>query len=618
MKKFILTISAAAAVVCAYAIPAKRGPITVTQPDGSTITILITGDEFSHKVTDLSGNVLTSDENGFYRRAVMRGPAPTAKQMKMRSQVKEMRRVSRANTSQNKGVKHIPVLLVNFANKKFSISNPQTAFTNMLNQDGYRDNGGTGSVQNFYVDNSDGQYTPVFDVYGPYTVSKNYSYYGGSSGTENPEQCLDEACKLADSDVDFSQYDHDGDGIVDMLLFYYAGYNQAEGASNTIWPHQWSQQYSSYADNKYDNTKIGNYFCTSELKGTSGTSMCGIGTTCHEFGHSLGLPDFYDTDYETNGQSNAVLDFSTMDSGAYLNNGCTPPYFGIEERIMLGWISSTAIKEAPRSGSLSIPPVYENIAYKTSTSMTDEYFLYEYRDGTGWDKYLPKGMVVYHVDKSTRQVKIKDEYGYTRTVTAGQLWNDWESYNAINENGSHPCYYVVPAPDPENVKYKQEYWSGYGYYYAGEMSEIPFPGSMKVTTFRPKDWNGVSADFEFRNIAVSGGYATMAIYQYGGSEDPGVSDDPVSTDPDPLPDWGFNYIVPSEAYSVGERLELKVRMAGDAKYKEVVWYMDDKKVSTPVTLSEGRHVIMAEVTLSDDTVELIEMVINVGRTPASQ
>ena len=121
------------------------------------------------------------------------------------------------------------------------------------------------------------------------TLSNGYAYYD-----THVARMIVEACNLvADQGVDMTQYDTDNDGRLDNVFVYYAGHNEAEGAaSNTIWPHRSVVTTGDRVQGKL----IYDYACTSELRGSAGTSMCGIGTFCHEFGHVLGLPDYYDTE----------------------------------------------------------------------------------------------------------------------------------------------------------------------------------------------------------------------------------------------------------------------------------------------------------------------------------
>ena len=499
MKKILATLALLlGAFHILSAVPAYPGKIRVTQPDGSVITIRIHGDEWFHYVTDESGQVVARGTDGFYRPAQMPSAAGRAEALRMREEAGRMRAQAASAAkagSMSMGTHRIPVILVEFQDVPFVISDPRAAFDALLNQEGYSANGGTGSVRDFYVENSHGQYDPVFDVFGPYTLSKNSADYVNNAGG-----ALVEACQAMNADIDFSRYDSDGDGYVDMTLMYYAGHNAAEtGLENEqIWPHQGYAGGSTRLDGK----RIYKYFCTSELKGYSGSNMCGIGTTTHEFAHSLGLPDFYDTDYSTNGSAGGLYSYSTMCSGPYNNNGRTPPYFNAEELIMLGWMDGYT--EIESQGSLTVTPVQNRVAYRIPTSTDGEYFVLECRGKTGWDSALPgNGLLVYHVDKSQRQVTILQAgWGgetYESTYAAAALWNNWQYTNAINENGSHPCFYIVPAADVESLNFPYN------------EDRIPFPGSRKITRYTPVDWEGVQTDFKFTDISFASNRVTLTV-----------------------------------------------------------------------------------------------------------
>ena len=499
MKKILATLALLlGAFHILSAVPAYPGKIRVTQPDGSVITIRIHGDEWFHYVTDENGRVIARGADGFFHPAEMPSAAQRAEALRMREEAGRMRAQAASAAkagSMSMGTHRIPVILVEFQDVPFVISDPRAAFDALLNQEGYSANGGTGSVRDFYVENSHGQYEPVFDVFGPYTLSKNSADYVNNAGG-----ALVEACQAMNADIDFSRYDSDGDGYVDMTLMYYAGHNAAEtGLENEqIWPHQGYAGGSTRLDGK----RIYKYFCTSELKGYSGSNMCGIGTTTHEFAHSLGLPDFYDTDYSTNGSAGGLYSYSTMCSGPYNNNGRTPPYFNAEELIMLGWMDGYT--EIESQGSLTVTPVQNRVAYRIPTSTDGEYFVLECRGKTGWDSALPgNGLLVYHVDKSQRQVTILQAgWGgetYESTYAAAALWNNWQYTNAINENGSHPCFYIVPAADVESLNFLYN------------EDRIPFPGSRKITRYTPVDWEGVQTDFKFTDISFASNRVTLTV-----------------------------------------------------------------------------------------------------------
>ena len=495
MKKNILLIALLLmlAVPAAMAGPAYPGRINYTQPDGSVIVIMIHGDEFGHWVTDEMGNILEQDANGYWRKS-----SKTAKDIELimknadvrRAEASEMRKAS--STSANFGSPKIPVILVGFKDKAFSKSAAE--FDAMLNSPGYSANNAIGSVLDYYTENSLGQFTPVFEVLGPVQLDNNMSYYGANDSSDNdvlPEMALVHAANKLDASVDFSRYDNDGDGTVDFVMFYFAGYDEAQGGStNCIWSHAWYLHYSSNvtdADRTHDTVKLDRYFCTAELKGASGSTMCSIGTTCHEFAHTLGLPDFYDSNYSTNGTAASMYNFDLMASGSYNGNSTTPPYFTAEELMEVGWFPTIPTLSSTGSASLAsvnYPGASEYSAYKTTTSVDGEYFVYEVRGGQRWDAEIPTGLMVYHVDKSNNTV--------SGTVKASSVW----SSNKVNAYSAHPCCYVVPAAKPTQTSV----YSGSGWFFGTD-----------YRSYTPTAWNGNTTGIQLKNITYSNGSVTFNV-----------------------------------------------------------------------------------------------------------
>jgi len=424
------------------AIPATPYPVKITQPDGSTITVQLRGDEHFNYKTTVDGYPLIEDNGGYLNYAkvsndgTFANTSVRASDIQKRtitektilqsltqnpdlSQVYNIRRALHVQKIQStlapqkayplNGSPKSLVILVNFKDVGYVTSNPKTAFTNLLNQTGYSVNGGTGSANDYFKDSSNGVFNPQFDVVGPFTLPNNEAVYGANNSSGDdvaPAQMVVDACiQAAASGVDFSQYDTDKDGIVDNVFIYYAGYNEAEGAvASTIWPHRWgvypTSLYSggnysgSVASVTFNGVRVMDYACTSELRSNAGANMCGVGTFCHEFGHVLGLDDMYNT----NGDNSYMTleTFDVMDYGPYLNLGRTPPSYSAYERFYLNWLTPTELKTAADVSLLAINT--SNKAYLLSQSGNHnlnganpnpaEFFLLENRQNTGWDTYF--------------------------------------------------------------------------------------------------------------------------------------------------------------------------------------------------------------------------------------
>lgn len=506
--------------------PAYPGRIVYTQPDGTTIGIHLHGDEFHHWVTDDSGRILEQDADGFWRVSM----GITSRQLEEGREAATLRRAAANQARQEYAAQHaasnfgspkIPVILVGFGGQNEGFSKTAEDFDAMLNSADYTANSAIGSVRTYFEENSRGQFTPEFDVLGPVNLTNAKSYYGKNTSSQQgsdalPEMALVHAAQALDGTVDFSQYDNDGDGTVDFVLFYFSGYDEAQGGNtNCIWSHAWYLSSSSNARNQrtFDGVKLDRYFCTAELKGNSGSTMCSIGTTCHEFAHTLGLPDFYDADYETNGEAASMYSFDLMSSGNYNANSTIPPYFTAEELYEVGWMS--AIPEMATSGTVTLPAVnYPGAttysAYMTKAAVNGEYFVYEVRGGQRWDAPLPQGMMVYHVDKSTNRV--------SGTVTAASTWNN----NSVNNYSAHPCCYVVPAVDPTQTTL-----------YSGAAEDFFFPGARGVSFYTPVAWNGDGIGYQLSNISYSNGAVSFNV---SNSNTLGIGGHVMDSDGHPLAD----------------------------------------------------------------------------------
>jgi M6 family metalloprotease-like protein len=472
-----------------YAVKAYPFPITVIQPDGTSLTTLLHGDEFHHYQTTEDGYILKANTNGFLTYATFNTAGEVVESafiahnalkrtgielkflksvkqatilQKMNSTPSRIKKVSTLSVPQKvfplEGYPKSIVILVNFSDTVFVIPSPQMAFSNLLNQAGYSDNGGTGSARDYFMASSYGKFNPDFNVFGPVTLPHNMAFYGANDASGNDikaVQMVVDACTAANNaGLDFTPYDTDNDGVVDNVFIYYAGHNEAEGGSaNSIWPHSWSVNPQSIFPMTYNYTgtvasvtfngkRVMDYACTSELRSKAGVMMCGVGTFCHEFGHVLGLPDYYDTATQSNP---ALGSWSIMDIGNYSNLGRTPPVYSVYDRFFLGWLtpeqeSVTAILTLdPLSQSITPPANTTNQTFLLSATphnlignnpAPNEFFMLEYRKQTGWDTYLPaEGMCIWHID-------------YNHTVWENNTPNN---YTGTTQNAaSHMHVYLQP------------------------------------------------------------------------------------------------------------------------------------------------------------------------------
>ena len=385
----------------AYAVIATPEPIIKQLPDGTTQQVFIHGDEHYHYLSLLDGTPIPGTEVGdntavsdYTYNYTHRAPNKT----QLTSYVPDT------------GTVHIPVILVNFTDKSFTLDNPRQQFHDLYNINGGSNPNATGSVHDYYLASSDSILNLIFDVYGPYDLSREMAYYGSNSDKShnvNAAALIVEAATLARSaGVDFTIYDNNDDGYIDNLSVVVAGYNEAEGGpENAIWPH-----YSRVTSTEtFSRKHLAGYLVISEYRGYetsySTPTQAGIGTYCHEFGHALGLPDLYDTE---NSSRYTVGTWDVMCSGSYNNYGSTPPTFTAFERFMKGWLTPQQLQQA---NNYVLPPIEtSNKAYLItegthnilpSNPTPSEFFLIENRQALGWDAgnnaLVGTGLMISHI-----------------------------------------------------------------------------------------------------------------------------------------------------------------------------------------------------------------------------
>lgn len=393
----VLTISSVAALQV-LAVRAYPGMVKVTMADGSELKARIVGDEHCHFYVSESGFPLIQDEQGFFT-FDDKSVEELLAQRERNLQRKRQGPGQMTTTFPTLGEQKILVILVEFADNSFSMEEPNDYYTRMLNEEGYSDNYGDGSAKDYFISNSDGRFIPSFDVYGPVKLSRNIAYYGQNNSwgeDDHPQEMTIEACRLLDDQIDFAEYDRDGDGLIDNVFIYYAGYGEHDGGGkNTIWAH--STKLSLVYKEKFifDNVQLERYACTNELNSIKrGGLIDGIGTFCHEFCHVLGLPDLYSTTF-INPDSPGAWDL--MDSGNYNNLGFTPANLSSYERYALDWLDPI---EMDYDEYVVLQPLHvSNQAYIFRCEDPDEYFMFENRQQEGFDYYLPgHGMLVWLIN----------------------------------------------------------------------------------------------------------------------------------------------------------------------------------------------------------------------------
>ena len=492
--------------VAARAVMADPSPRTITLPDGKTVTLMLHGDEYFNYTTTAEGNtVVFNRQSQLWEYAHLDSMAgvllPTGEQavdgVRSLTGVKNLKpfvptvqraaanvmRLHGSSTHYDYSKFRGLVILVEYNDAPFSRDDIHQIIDDMVNKhdyDGYMSNAlipskidCTGSVRDYYYDNSNGVFDPEFDVVGP--VQINYSQYDArqSSGAQ---ALVTAALRAADDMVDYSIYDTDGNRQVDMVYFIFsgAGSNYSGNDTNLLWPHA-----STIMSLTLDGVSFGRYACSTELYGApANKQLDGIGTICHEFSHVLGLPDLYDVDYATGGQAIHPQRWSLMASGSYLNMSRTPCGYSLYERYALGFTIPRMI-DGP--GTYTIAALNEGDVpdgCRINSAVPDEFFLLEHRKKTGWDAYLPgEGMLVHRVDSTDASV--------------------WEN-NKVNATVAHTYYNMLRATPKVST--------------TGTVTDSdgdPFPGTGNVTTLNNatnpsmRSWTMVSTPLVIENIGYT-------------------------------------------------------------------------------------------------------------------
>ena len=464
LKQLSLIVSLMLCSLTTWAAKAESIPVQVRQADGSVITVILRGDEHINWYTTLDGVLLVQGaDNNYYigkveksgnliatqqlaHEALTRSQAERnliAKQDKEKffayvNKVAEESENAYDNSPLTRGpivdtgwngVPYFPhtgspkalVILAEFKDTTFTIQDTKNVFTNYLMNEGhftdsrYGQNQNYKGVRGYFKDCSYGKFTPEFNVVGPVKLPREQTYYG--EGDDNIEALMEDACSAIDNIVNFADYDANNDGMVDLVYVIYAGHSANYGGNKVtdIWPKSGTVN----TTNTYDGKSIHRYGVSNELAGdenkTKGKEKInGIGLFCHEFSHTLGLPDIYALNKEAKNQNDQGMEFwDLMDGGTEVRGGRVPTSYLAWEREVMGWMKIDELKDSCNIKNLkSIDNGGK--AYKiVNPNDSNEYIVLQsiqkgpwyqgWRDGT-----YGKGLLAYRISYPSNKVNVFD------------------------------------------------------------------------------------------------------------------------------------------------------------------------------------------------------------------
>lgn len=285
-----------------------------------------------------------------------------------------------------RGTVRVIVVLVDFSDKKMTQSKKH--FEELFFSLGTM---ATGSVRDYFQEVTHGLIDLQGEVVGTYRMPRTVVEYAhGKSGIEigppNAHEMARDAVEAADPDVNFAPYDNDGNGYVDAFIVVHAGPGaEATLSANDIWSHKSTFEGGAYAA---DGTNVYAYLTVPE--------DAKIGVCAHELGHLLfGWPDLYDTDRSSNGIGNWCL----MAGGTWNGGGDRPAHPSAWCKAHQGWVSVTNRTANGDATFLDVKESHDVTRLWKNGETSQEYFLVENRQKTGFDDQLPDdGLLIWHID----------------------------------------------------------------------------------------------------------------------------------------------------------------------------------------------------------------------------
>lgn len=493
-------------------VPACPKPILYTQPNGDTLTLYLRGDRLIHWYETLDGYPVLKPESKYFEFAVKDADGdliPSGSivnkenERKLsdrlrkniffsRSQIKFKKDVyfkgdllvEESDSFPTTGKNNVLVILAEFKDEKFSL--PRSRFDSIMNAEDYN---GTGSFKDFYLKNSLGKLELISTVTQWVTLPNTKAFYGANDSygnDSNPKSLARDAIDAAyNQGIDFSKFDNNKNGQVDGVVIIHAGYGEEAGAGDDcIWSHRWNLGRLQVT---YDSVRVYDYGIFPELTGGSGKEAVTIGVICHEFGHILGMPDYYDTDYEGSGGDAFDLgNWDLMAAGSWNNDGYTPAGINAYSKSVLKWIDLVELTD--KQFIVLNNSLVSDKAYKINTKTENEFFVMENRQQISIDSFIPyHGLIIYHVDNNY----IEKHAGY------------------INANPEHQGFDIVEADGIQTLS---------------TIEGDPFPGTSSIHNFTDNtspyslSWNNEPSDMPISNITEYADGSISFYANYSSSE----------------------------------------------------------------------------------------------------
>ena len=342
------------------------------------------------------------------------------------------------------GERYFPVMLVETADYKALDS---AYFARMFNEEGFKENGCFGSMRDYFVETSAGQFVPTFDIY-PIKLPNNFSTYNSDSAFILPS--IDKLVERADFKARAGKYEKE----IPFIILHPSTRERALELNSIFYNHHYFLRYSAGAPYTKNGYKFNSYaFVAQKAEGKENSSSVRdvnmLGTFVHEFSHVLGLQDLYSND--ANGYATiGPLPYDVMALGLRNGNGGYPPTFSAFEREAMTWLKPIEITDPDSVYVLHALSKMQAYAV-TNPNFPNEYYLIEYRPAVGFDSKIgsssysgkkgKNGVLIWYIDYDYNAFSRNDpnsNVNHQRTEVRSVLSQNQESFtdfSFVNKGG---------------------------------------------------------------------------------------------------------------------------------------------------------------------------------------